>query len=131
MQMQCTTALACDAQTEGKVSVKPMSRLPRNNRKTYSKSFAASAELACGQPSQEAPMNVRDQPIDGSFLCTFWNIDCKVFLLGSLSIQCKIKCDRFCIELTSSLIINLFAINLFVTPGLFQCLNWIFLVREF
>jgi len=59
--MQCTITLVSDAQTEGKVSVTPKSWLPRNNRKT----FAASAELAYGQPSQEAPKNIRDQPIDG------------------------------------------------------------------
>jgi len=39
--------------------------LPRNNRKTYYNTFAASAELAFGQPWQEAPKNMRDQPIDG------------------------------------------------------------------
>jgi len=50
--------------------------------------------LACGQPSQEAPKNLRDQPIDGLFLCTFWNIDWQMFFLSILSIQCKIKHDR-------------------------------------
>jgi len=39
--------------------------LPRNNRETYCNTFVASAELAYGQPSQEAPKNIRDQPIDG------------------------------------------------------------------
>jgi len=51
--------------TEGKVSVTPNSLLSRNNRKTYYNAFAASAVLAYGQVSQEAPMNIRDQPIDG------------------------------------------------------------------
>jgi len=37
--------------------------------------FAASAELAYAQPSQDAPKNMRDQPIDVQFLRTFWNID--------------------------------------------------------
>jgi len=31
----------------------------------YYNTFAASTELACGQPSQEAPKNIRDQPIGG------------------------------------------------------------------
>jgi len=44
-----------DAQIEGKVSVTLKSRLARNTKKTYY--FAASAVLACGQPSQEAPKN--------------------------------------------------------------------------
>jgi len=38
---------------------------PRNNRKTYHNTFAASAELAYGQPSQEAPKKIRDQPNGG------------------------------------------------------------------
>jgi len=63
--MQCTIALVSDAQTEGKVSVTPKSWLPRNNRKTYYNTFAASTELAYGQPSQEAPKNTRDQLTDG------------------------------------------------------------------
>jgi len=46
MQIQCTIALASDAQTEGKVSVTPRSWLPRNNRKIYYNNFVASAELA-------------------------------------------------------------------------------------
>ena len=46
-----------DAQIEGKVSVTLKSRLARNNKKTYYNNFAASAVLACGQPSQEAPKN--------------------------------------------------------------------------
>jgi len=31
----------------------------------YYNTFAASAELSYGQPSQEAPKNIRYQPIDG------------------------------------------------------------------
>jgi len=54
---------------------KTVRRLSRNNRKTYYNIFAASAVPAYGQPSQEAPKNIHDQPIDGQFLCTFWNID--------------------------------------------------------
>jgi len=54
-----------DAQTKGKVSVLPKSWLPCNNRKTYYNTFAASAELAYGQPSQDAPKNIHDQPTDG------------------------------------------------------------------
>ena len=46
VQMQCTIALVNDAQTEGKVSVTHKSSLPRNNRKTYYHTFAASTELA-------------------------------------------------------------------------------------
>jgi len=38
--------------------------LPRNDKKTYYNTFAASAELAYGQPSQEAPKNIRNQPTD-------------------------------------------------------------------
>jgi len=45
VQIQCTIALASDAQTEGKVSVTPRSWLPRNNRKIYYNNFVASAEL--------------------------------------------------------------------------------------
>jgi len=63
--MQCTIALVSDAQTEGKVSVTLKSWLPRNNRKKYYSTFTASAEQAYGQPSQEAPKNIRDQPTDG------------------------------------------------------------------
>jgi len=29
-----------------------------------------------------------------SFLCSFWNIDWKMFFLSILSIQCEIRCDR-------------------------------------
>jgi len=39
--------------------------LTRNNRKTNYNTFAASVQLAYGQPSQETPKNTRDQPIDG------------------------------------------------------------------
>ena len=63
--MQCTTVFVSDAQTEGTVSVTPKSWLSLNNRKTYYTTSAASAELAYGQPSQEPPKNVHDQPIDG------------------------------------------------------------------
>jgi len=63
--MQCTIALVSDAQTEGTLSVSPKSLLPRSNRKTYYNTFAVSAVLACGQPSQEAPKNIRNQPTDG------------------------------------------------------------------
>jgi len=64
VQMQCTIALVRDdALTEGKVSVTPKSWLIRNNRKTCYNTFVASAELAYGQPSQEAPKNIRDQAI--------------------------------------------------------------------
>jgi len=96
VQMQCTIALLSNAQTEGKASVTPKSWLSRNDRKIYYHSFAASAELAYGQPYQDAPKNMRDQPFDGEFICrpTFWNIDWKMFFLRSLSIQCKIRCDR-------------------------------------
>ena len=55
----------CKWCTEGKVSVSHKSWLPRNNRKAYYNIFAASAELAYGQPSQDAPKNIRDQPSDG------------------------------------------------------------------
>jgi len=47
--------LVNDAQIEGKLSVTPKWWLWRNNRKTYHNTFAASAVLAYGQPSQEAP----------------------------------------------------------------------------
>ena len=57
--MQCTS----DAQTEGKLSITPKSWLPCNNRKIYYNIFAASAKKAYGQPSQQAPENIRDQPI--------------------------------------------------------------------
>jgi len=66
VQTQCTIALVSDAQIEGKVSVTPKSRLARNNRKTYY-NFAASAMLACGQPSQEAPNNT-NQLMDNFYL---------------------------------------------------------------
>ena len=63
--MQCAIVLVSDTQTESKVSVTPKSWWsPRNNRKTYYNTLVASAELAYGQPSQEAPKNMRDQPID-------------------------------------------------------------------
>jgi len=39
--------------------------LLRNNRKTYYNSFAASADMGYGQPSREAPKNIRDQLTDG------------------------------------------------------------------
>jgi len=39
--------------------------LPRSDRKIYYNTFAASAQLAYGQPSQETPKNARDQPTDG------------------------------------------------------------------
>ena len=58
-------ALVSDTQTEGKVSVTPKWWLSRNNVKTYYNTLAASAKLAYGQPSQEAPKNIRDQPTDG------------------------------------------------------------------
>ena len=63
--MQCTIALASNAQTERKVSVTPKSWLPRKNRKTRYNTFAASAKLAYGPPSQEAPKNISDPPTDG------------------------------------------------------------------
>ena len=47
-----------NAQIGCKVSFTPKSRLSRNNRKTYYNTFAASAVLAFGQPSQEAPRNM-------------------------------------------------------------------------
>jgi len=75
VQIQCSIALVTHAKTEGKVSVTAKSWLPRNNRKTFYNTFVASAQLAYGQPSQETPKNTRDQPIDGSFLCTLYNID--------------------------------------------------------
>jgi len=52
VQTECTIVFVSDAQTEGKVSVTPKSWLPRNNRKSYYNTFAASAELAYGQPSE-------------------------------------------------------------------------------
>jgi len=61
----CTIALVSDAQTDGKVSVSHKSWLPCDNRKTYYNIFAASAELTYGQPSQDAPKNIRDQSTDG------------------------------------------------------------------
>jgi len=61
VQIQSTIASVNDAQIEGKVSVTPKSWLLRNNRKTHYNTFAASAVLAYGQPSQEAPKNIRDQ----------------------------------------------------------------------
>ena len=72
-----------------KSSVAPISWLSRNNRKIYCNAFAASAVLAYGQPWQGAPKNTRDQPTD-----EFWKIYWKMFFLGILSIQCKIKRDR-------------------------------------
>jgi len=42
--------------------------LSRNNRKTYYNTFAASAELSCGQPSQKAPKNICDQPTDNFYV---------------------------------------------------------------
>jgi len=59
------------------------------------KSLAGSAsELACGQPSKQAPKNIRNQEIGGWFSCTFWNIDWKMFFLVGLSIQCTIRHNR-------------------------------------
>jgi len=52
----------------------PKSSFPRNNTKTYYNTFAVSAELVYGQPSQETPKNMHDQPIDGLFLCAFWKL---------------------------------------------------------
>ena len=66
--MQCNIAFVSDAHTEGKVSVTPKSWLPRNNRKTYYNTFAVSAELAYGQPSQEAPVYVTKQLIDDFYV---------------------------------------------------------------
>jgi len=63
VQIQCTVALVSDAQTEGKVSVTPKSWLSRNNRKAYYNAFAASAQQAYGQPSQETPNNTHDKSI--------------------------------------------------------------------
>jgi len=67
VQLNCTVALVSDthAQTEGKVSVTLNHNCPAITEKTYYNTFAASAELAYGQPSQEAPKNIRGQPIDG------------------------------------------------------------------
>ena len=123
VQMQCTIGLVSDAQTEGKMSVTPKSWLSRNNRKTYYNTFAASAKLASGQPSQEAPKNIRGQPVDGKIVCTFWNIDWKMFFFGSLSIQCKIRCNPPSDTNRPSDQVD--AINLLAIPGLFQCLNCI------
>ena len=53
-----------DLQIEGIVSGTPKSRLSRN-RTTYYNTFAASAVIAYGQLSQEAPKNICDQPVDG------------------------------------------------------------------
>ena len=53
--------LVNDAQIEGKIKL----WLSRNNRKTYHNTFGASALLAYGQPSQEAPKHIPDQPVDG------------------------------------------------------------------
>jgi len=61
MQMQCTIALVSDAQTQQKAKCLlhlNHNWLPCNNRKTYYNTFAASAELAYGQPSQEAPWRI-------------------------------------------------------------------------
>jgi len=63
VQKQYIITLVSDAQREGKVSVTLKSWLPRNNRKTYYNTFAASAKLAYGQPSQDLPKNICDQPI--------------------------------------------------------------------
>jgi len=41
------------------------------NGKTYYNTLVASAELAYGQPSQEAQKNIYDQAIYREFLCTF------------------------------------------------------------
>jgi len=68
--------------------------LSRNDRKSHHNTFAASAVLAYGQPSQRGTKNKCDQPIHGSFLCTFWNFDWQAFFIGILSIQCKIRRDR-------------------------------------
>jgi len=57
--------LASDAQKEGKVSLSRESWIPPYNRKTYYNIFEGSADLAYGQPSQDAPKNICDQPIDG------------------------------------------------------------------
>ena len=59
--VQPTIACVSDAQAEGKVSVSHKSWLRRNNRKTYNSTFTVSAELDCGQPSQDAPKNMPDQ----------------------------------------------------------------------
>ena len=125
-QMQCTTALVSDAQAEGKVSVRSKSWLQSNNRKTDYNTFVAFAELAYGQPSQEAPKNIRDQPIDGQFLCTLWNIDWKMLFLGSLPIRCKIR--RNWINQVALGDQPVVVINLLATPGLFQCLRFHFLI---
>jgi len=66
IDLQCTIALVSDAQ---KAKCKCMLRLNHDchaiiERKRYFNTFAASAEKAYGQPSQETPQNVREQPID-------------------------------------------------------------------
>jgi len=82
---------------EAKASVTPESWLSGNIRKTYKNTFVASALLAYGKSSQEAPKNIRDvtnQLIDNFNVFYFWNIDWKVFFLGILSIHCNIRRDR-------------------------------------
>jgi len=65
MQIQCTITLVIDAEIETNCLLRLIkSRLSYNNRKTYYNTFAAPAVLAYGQPPQEAPKNIRDQPID-------------------------------------------------------------------
>jgi len=65
VEMQCTMALVSDAQIEG-ASVTPKSWLSCNNKKTYyNNTLPSSVELVYGQPLEDAPKNVRDQPTDG------------------------------------------------------------------
>jgi len=104
-----------------------MHRLPRNNRKTYSNTFAASAELAYGQPLQEAPKNAHDQPIDGKFLCTFWNIDWKC----SFWVSCQFNAKSGAIDKVTLDDRPVDAIDLLATPGLFQRLSYISLGWNF
>jgi len=46
-----------------------------------------------------------------------------MFFLGSVSIQCKIKCNRINQVTLGNQLVD--AINLLATPGLFQCLSYI------
>jgi len=57
--------------------------------------LAAVAVLANGQPSQETPNNIRDQPIDGELyvLSGILMLIESVFLVF-LSFQCEIRRDR-------------------------------------
>jgi len=93
--------------------------LSRNNRRTYYNTFAASAELACGQPLQEAPSKENRQPttfyvLPGTLIekCSFW-ISCQ-FNAKSGAIN-QVTLDDQLVD----------AIHPLATPDIFQPLSYI------